>query len=74
MINLQKYSGIKIADCFSSACNLLGGLIVTLLAASAWITHIMICLDEQKYEFLFFGAIVFPVGIFHGAGVWVGIW
>ena len=41
---------------------------------SAWLTHIVDCAGDRLWGFLVAGAVVFPVGIVHGAGVWVGAW
>jgi hypothetical protein len=41
---------------------------------SAWLTHIVDYAGDRLWGFLVTGAIVFPVGIVHGAGVWVGAW
>lgn len=35
---------------------------------SAWLTHIVDCAGDRLWGFLVGGAIVFPVGIVHGAG------
>lgn len=51
-------------------------LFINLLIISmpaAWITHIIVCLLEAKYLLLIAGAIVFPVGIIHGFGIWLGV-
>jgi hypothetical protein len=44
------------------------------LCASAWLTHIVDCLVKGLYVLLLVGAVVFPIGIFHGMGVWFGVW
>lgn len=43
----------------------------TLLAA--WITHIIHCLLAAKYILLVAGALIAPVGIIHGIGLWFGV-
>ncbi len=47
--------------------------LITWLPAS-WLTHIIICLDEEKWGFLIAGAIMFPIAIIHGTGAWFGAW
>jgi len=47
------------------------GILMTLLAS--WLTHIVYCLITAKYLLLLIGAMVFPVGIIHGAGIWLGL-
>jgi len=37
---------------------------------SAWLTHIVSSAEDHLWGFLIAGAIFFPVGIFHGFGVW----
>jgi len=39
---------------------------------AAWITHIIHCLSEEAWGFLIAGAIMFPIGIIHGVGLWFG--
>lgn len=48
--------------------------IVFLICLGAWLTHIVDCLVHQLYVLLLVGVFVFPVGIFHGIGVWFGFW
>ena len=40
---------------------------------AAWVTHIIACLLSAKYLLLIAGAIVFPVGMIHGYGIWFGV-
>ena len=49
------------------------GLGFLLLMVAAWCTHIIACLIQAKYLLLIAGAFVFPVGIIHGVGLWVGL-
>jgi hypothetical protein len=42
--------------------------------AVAWLTHIVNCLDHGKWGFLIAGALMFPVAIIHGIGIWFGVW
>ena len=48
-------------------------LLLALTSYSAWLTHIVDCAGDRLWGFLVGGAIVFPVGIVHGAGVWLGL-
>jgi len=41
---------------------------------AAWITHLMICFQDNRWGFLIAGAIFFPIAIVHGAGHWFGFW
>jgi hypothetical protein len=43
-------------------------------AYSAWLTHIVSCASDKLWGFLVVGALVFPVGIVHGLGSWLGLW
>jgi hypothetical protein len=45
-----------------------------LLPFAAWSQHLFTCGAEDRWEFATFGALVFPVGVAHGVGVWVGVW
>jgi len=43
------------------------------IGALAWITHVVTCLMNGSWIFGIAGAVVFPVGVFHGLLVWLGI-
>lgn len=40
----------------------------------AWLTHVVVCLAAGKWGFLIAGALIFPIAIIHGYGVWIGAW
>lgn len=42
--------------------------------ASAWVNHVVICIQEERWGFLIAGALAAPVGMIHGAGRWFGWW
>ena len=51
----------------------MGGLLLLFLTTySAWLTHIVTCAEDKLWGFLVAGAIFFPVGVFHGIGIWFG--
>ena len=57
----------------SEVSALLGiGLFVWILAS--WLTHIVVCLKAGSWGFLIAGAIMFPVAVIHGTGIWFGAW
>jgi len=39
----------------------------------SWVTHILVCLSDDRLGFLIAGAIVFPIAVIHGTGVWFGL-
>lgn len=47
---------------------------IALAAIAAWGTHVITCINEGQWLLLIAGAIVFPVGIVHGVGIWLGFW
>jgi hypothetical protein len=49
------------------------GLLVLLLAASSWLTHVVVCAVEGLWTFLVLGLVVFPVALLHGVAVWLGL-
>lgn len=50
-------------------------LFVSIIASiSAWMTHIITCIETGQSGFLIAGAIAAPVGIVHGVGIWFGAW
>lgn len=53
-----------------------GSLAIFLMLAfgAAWLTHVITCIDDDRWGLLIAGGIVFPVGIIHGIGIWLGVW
>lgn len=54
---------------------LIAGLAVIAFAiacVAAWLTHVFVCLSDAAWGFLIAGAIMFPVAIIHGFGIWFG--
>lgn len=50
------------------------GLITTLLSFAGWVTHIVVCIQNEQWVLLIAGALAFPIGIVHGIGAWFGAW
>jgi len=50
----------------------LAGISVT--ACAGWITHIIVCIQDERYVLLVAGAIAAPIGAIHGIGCWFGWW
>lgn len=50
------------------------GLAIVAWIFASWITHIVVCLKAGSWGFLIAGAIMFPVAVIHGTGVWFGAW
>ena len=52
------------------------GLMIAILflPLAAWLTHIYVCFVGEKWGFLIAGAIMFPIAIVHGIGIWFGVW
>jgi hypothetical protein len=54
------------------------GRLLALLAVSlgfaGWGQHLYTWFSEKLWGFLIAGAIVFPVGVIHGIGIWLGWW
>jgi len=48
-------------------------LCITVVTFGSWLTHIIHCLLHAKYLLLIVGALVFPVGMIHGVGIWFGV-
>ena len=49
------------------------GLVFFFVVASSWVTHVIHCLFAAKYLLLIAGALIFPVGVIHGIGLWFGV-
>ena len=57
--------------------NALGGLLAgaaILVSTAAWFTHLYVCFSDDRWGFLIAGAIMFPIAIVHGVGIWFGFW
>jgi len=50
------------------------GLIFVIWAFASWLTHVVVCISDDRWGFLIAGAIFAPVGMIHGTGVWLGVW
>jgi len=53
---------------------MLSGCCITIWCILAWFTHVIVCLKAASWGFLIAGALVFPVAVIHGTGVWFGAW
>lgn len=53
--------------------NVFLGIAFLLTMFGAWCTHIFSCLLTAKYVLLVAGALVAPVGVIHGIGIWFGV-
>jgi hypothetical protein len=51
-----------------------GCLIFIVWGFLAWFTHVVVCIKTASWLFLIAGAIMFPVAVIHGTGIWFGIW
>lgn len=54
--------------------NIFGYLMVFTIALGPWINHLVYCFQTEKYLLLIAGAIIAPVGWFHGIGLFFGWW
>ena len=57
--------------------NVIGGLLLIsmmFISSAAWLTHLFVCFSDDRWGFLIAGAIMFPIAIVHGIGIWLGIW
>ena len=57
--------------------NTLGGFLVIGLYVAfigGWLQHIYTSVLANDFLMLIFGALIFPVGIIHGWGIWLGTW
>jgi hypothetical protein len=43
------------------------------IAFAGWVTHIVVCIQQQMWLLLIGGAILVPIGIIHGIGSWFGL-
>lgn len=50
------------------------GILIGIACLMAWFTHLYVCFTEELWGFLIAGAILFPIAIVHGFGLWIGVW
>ena len=48
------------------------GLAIVAWVIASWLTHVVVCLGAAKWGFLIAGAILFPIAVIHGTGIWFG--
>ena len=70
----MKIEGVKNGrkETGNAAIGTLIGLAFICVCVAAWFTHIIHCLSEEAWGFLIAGAIMFPIAIIHGIGLWFG--
>lgn len=47
------------------------GILFWMACIAAWLTHIVYCLEHNRWGFLIAGALAFPIAIIHGFIVWI---
>ena len=45
---------------------------ILIALVAAWLTHVITCLAVANWGFLIAGAIVAPIAVIHGVGIWFG--
>ena len=45
-----------------------------IVSVLAWFTHLFVCFTDDRWGFLIAGALLFPIAIVHGVGIWFGFW
>lgn len=49
-------------------------LVVTcLVLIAAWVTHVLVTISNAEWLLLIAGAVMAPIGIIHGIGIWFGL-
>lgn len=54
--------------------NSLISIMALMVFLGAWLTHVVVCFKTASWGFLIAGALMFPVAIVHGIGIWFGAW
>ena len=50
------------------------GLTLGILTFAGWCQHLYTCVLDGNWGFLIAGAVITPIGIFNGWGIWLGWW
>jgi hypothetical protein len=66
--------GVATAPIKSDAKGHILGAVLFVLAAAGWITSIVACVSENRLGLLIVNLSLFPVGVVHGWGIWLGVW
>ncbi len=48
-------------------------LLMVLTFGGAWLTHVVVCLQDERWGFLIAGALLFPIAVVHGFLIWLGV-
>jgi len=48
-------------------------ILLALSAIPAWITHVVVTIQNEQWILLVVGALFAPIGVVHGWGIWFGI-
>jgi len=51
-----------------------GIVLVILSIPFAWLTHVIVCIKTGLWGFLIAGAVLAPIGVIHGWGMWFNFW
>lgn len=51
----------------------MGGFLFFAWMAAAWLTHVINCIQDGNWGFLIAGAILAPIAVVHGTGIWIGV-
>ena len=49
-------------------------VVLAIAAFGGWLTHIFRCIETQEWFLLIAGAILAPIAVIHGWGIWLGVW
>lgn len=50
------------------------GVLLFIWVIASWITHVVVCIKAASWGFLIAGALMFPIAVVHGTGLWFGVW
>jgi hypothetical protein len=54
--------------------NQIWAILLAIWVGASWLTHIFVCLADERWGFLIAGALFFPIAWIHGTGFWFGWW
>jgi hypothetical protein len=64
----------KVGNAIAGIFGCLWQIGLSLFVLGGWVTHIVVCFQRHYYGFLIAGAILFPIAVIHGWGLWFGWW
>jgi len=68
----RRRSGLSAGDTIFAGISAVW-IVLWIACIAAWITHVITCIQTEQWVLLIVGALLAPIGVIHGWGLWLGI-